>query len=250
MNIQKLTNHSFFKSKRIKRFKLLKNQGVCNKIYKIDTLEDSYCLRVFKHFHNQNNHRKNEYDIQKQASKIKIAPKPYVFDEEFMLCDFLEGRHKKTLSKKEIKAITKTLKKLHKIDYKDFPYSLKKEFKEYRKKIKDKKSKKLIKNSLQDLKKLNKYKKNTVLCHHDLNVFNIIFSKNKAFLIDWEFACINDSFFDLASICVEFRLNKKQENYFLKCYLNKVKPYQLKKIEIYKRIYKNLWNLWFKALDI
>ena len=250
MKIHKLTSHYFFYNKKIKQLELLKSQGVCNKIYKVTTIKKDYCLRVFKHIHDKKNHRRTEYNIQKEVAKHKISPKPYVFDKEFILCDFIEGKHKKKISKKSIKKIAKTLKKLHKIDYKCKPCNLKKEFKKYKKILNDKKSKKLINKALKDLQELKQYKSNLVLCHHDLNCYNIIFSKNKTYFIDWEFACINDSFFDLASICIEFRLNNKQQKQFLRHYFHKIEPNPIKKLEIYKRIYTNLWNLWFKAIKI
>ena len=77
---------------------------------------------------------------------------------------------------------------------------------------------------------------------------NILFNKNKAIFIDWEFACVNDKFFDLATICIEFNLNKSQENILLKKYLKKVKKLDTKKLASYKIIYKNLSILWFKSL--
>ena len=54
-------------------------------------------------------------------------------------------------------------------------------------------------------------KKDFVLTHHDLNPKNIIFNKNNIKIIDWEYSGVNNKFFDLASICVEFNLNKKKD---------------------------------------
>ena len=88
-----------------------------------------------------------------------------------------------------------------------------------------------------------------VLSHHDLNPKNIIFNKNKIKIIDWEYAGINDRFFDLAAICIEFKLNKKEEELFLSYYLKKIDEKKYSKLKYFKIIYKNLCDLWFEKLN-
>ena len=83
---------------------------------------------------------------------------------------------------------------------------------------------------------------------HFINPKNIIFYKNSIKFIDWEYAGVNDCFFDLATICIEFNLNKKEQNYLLKKYFKKVKKEYKVSLEVYIKIYKALCELWFKAL--
>lgn len=111
--------------------------------------------------------------------------------------------------------------------------------------MKDKKSKKLIKNSIDILKKNDK-KKDFVLSHNDLNKENIIFN-NRVFFIDWEFASKNNRFFDLATISIKFKLNKKEEKLLLSTYFSILEKKQKKKLKKFKIICKNYWKLWFKA---
>ena len=167
-----------------------------------------------------------------------------------MVCDFIEGSHKNKLSKQDINQLCKSLKKLHRVKSKQKTYDLKKDLKNYKKILKDKESKKLVKESLKELKKLKKFKLEPVLCHHDLNQQNILFCKNnKVKFIDWEFSCVNDLYFDIANICIEFKLNKKQERLVLKSYFKRLQPNSTLKLTSYKLIYKNLWKLWFKAYN-
>lgn len=166
-----------------------------------------------------------------------------------MICSFLKGKHKKNLKNKDIKILLDSLKKLHKIEINKKKFNLKKELKKYKEELNKPKVNKLIKDSLSLLKKLKKYKYDPVLCHHDLNPQNILFHKNKAKFIDWEFSCINDRFFDLATICVEFNFSKKQEKYLLKTYFKNIKKNHLRKLNIYKQLAINLWKLWFKSLE-
>lgn len=250
MEIKKLKKYNLFKNIKISKLKKLKNQGVCNTTYKLQTSNKDYLLRVLKHKHLDKHSRKNELKVQNKAYKKDIAAKIYLFDEKksLMICDFLKGKHKKNLHKKDIKALVKSLTKLHNIKTKNKKYKLKDDFRNYKKILKDSKSRQLIKSSLSELKRLKKYKYEKVLCHHDLNKNNILFCKNKVKFIDWEFSCVNDRFFDLANISIEFNLNKKQENILLNEYLKKVKKSHIKKLASYKILYKNLWILWFKAL--
>lgn len=247
MKLQKLKKYELFSNEELLKLKLLKTQGLCNTIYKLKSSKNDYLLRVFKHNHTDEHSRKKEFEIQKRAFEKGIASKPYLLDEkkELMICDFLKGSHKKKLEKQDIKALVKSLKKLHSIKINQPKYELKKDFKNYGKNLKDKESKRLIKEALSELKKLKKYKFEAVLSHHDLNQQNILFHKNRVKFIDWEFACINDRFFDIANICIEFKLNKAQETQVLKSYFKRLKPKHTLKLTSYKIIYTNLWKLWF-----
>ena len=44
------------------------------------------------------------------------------------------------------------------------------------------------------------YPKEYVLSHNDLNVKNILWHKNKVIFLDWEYAAVNDCYFDLACV--------------------------------------------------
>ncbi len=68
----------------------------------------------------------------------------------------------------------------------------------------------------------------------------------KVIIIDWEYARLDDIFFDLASLCVEFKLSKKKQIYLLNLYFKNLEKEHLKKLALYKLIYKLLCKLWFK----
>ena len=252
MKITDLEKYNIFDNEKLKKLEKLENQGVCNTIYKLDTSKKQYLIRVFKITHQDKKSRHHEFEIQKKAYKIGIAAKPYILDEKnsLMICDFLEGKHKCKLKKNELNALVASIKKLHQIKINKKTYKLKKDFENFRKILKDKKSQKLIRNSFKELKKLEKYKFEAVNTHHDLNINNVLFYKNKARFIDWEFARVNDRFFDIANICFEFKLSKKQEKQVLKRYFKKFKNKDIKKLASYKKVYENLWILWFASQNI
>jgi len=84
--------------------------------------------------------------------------------------------------------------------------------------------------------------KDLVLCHNDLNHKNILFSDTIKF-IDWEFASMNDRYFDLAAICIEFKLSPREEGVFMNAYFqNRKKDFY--KLKIYKIIYKQVCYIW------
>jgi len=60
---------------------------------------------------------------------------------------------------------------------------------------------------------------NLCCCHNDLVVANIINTPEVRFL-DWEYACDNDPFFDLATVVAHHKLTNEQSNYLLDSYFD------------------------------
>lgn len=248
LNLNLLKTYNIFKEELLS-LEVLKTQGFNNISYLLKTSKKSYIVRVFKSNESVNISREFEFKTQKKAYKKHLAPKPIFLNNEFMVYEYLEGIHKSKLSNIDIKKFAKQIKKLHKIKLKAKTYDIKSDLKNYKEILQDNKSIKLIKESEKILKKLKKFKKELVLSHHDLNPKNIIFKKNKIKIIDWEYSGINDKFFDLATICIEFKLNKKEEKSFLESYLEKVKVNDYLKLKYFKIIYTNLCTLWFEKLN-
>ena len=55
----------------------------------------------------------------------------------------------------------------------------------------------------------------SVFCHNDLVKENCLFDAQQAWLIDWEFAQLNNPWFDLGSIVLYFKLDSSQANKLL-----------------------------------
>ncbi len=222
---------------KIKKFELLKSQGMCNHTYLLTTFNSKYIVKKFNKVLHSNTDKKFEYLMQFKAYKKNIAPKPILLDikNRVYISRYLEGLHKITLSKYDLRALASILHNLHKIKVHRKPYSIESYL--------TKNSKKISKDLKLALLNIKKYKQDFVLCHNDLNPKNIIFADEIKF-IDWEFASINDRYFDLASIIIEFNLNPKNESSFLKYYFKKNR-YNRKKLETYKIIYKYTCKIWF-----
>ena len=189
--INLLKTHPFFADKQIDSCTLLENQGYCNGNYLVVADGVKYIVRKLLR---DDIDRELEWRVQNLAYAQGITAEPLVFDEEdgFMVFAFLEGKHKSTLDENELKLLAQTLQKLHSISIEAEPIELQ-----------------------IDTSSVDNYPKEYVLCHNDLNPQNIFFSDELKF-IDWEYAGVNDRYFDLACVCVEFGLDGEMGEVFLK----------------------------------
>jgi thiamine kinase-like enzyme len=230
--IKLLKQYSIFEHQHIESFELLKNQGYCNTNYLLKTDTHEYLVRKFK----LENDRKLEFRVQNLAYENNIAAEPFLLDEEkgLMVCTFLEGKHKEILSKADLVNLAQLLKKLHSIPFTETPMQIEQMFTSPSKETEE------------AFAILEMYAKEYVLCHNDLNPHNILFTTDIK-LIDWEFSGLNDRYFDLASVCIEFDLSIKDESCFLSAYFERESGIDHDKINAYKVIYKALCLQWFEA---
>jgi thiamine kinase-like enzyme len=85
-------------------------------------------------------------------------------------------------------------------------------------------------------------KSHLVLSHNDLVKNNFLFKGAKLYIIDFEFAGLNDSMFDDASFITENHLSPAQEKLFLQTrYSN---GYDHHKLDIFKKALNLLWCYW------
>ena len=239
--INLLKTHPFFADKQIVSCSRLENQGYCNENYLVVADGVKYIVRKLLR---DDIDRAFEWKVQNLAYGQGITAEPLAFDEEngFMVFAFLEGEHKSvevesllplkvksqsrggtkvTTSESDLKLLAQTLQKLHSITIDAKPIELQ------------------IDSSV-----IEEYPKEYVLCHNDLNPQNIFFSDDVKF-IDWEYAGVNDRYFDLACVCVEFGLAGERVRVFLEAYFED-ENYSLEKLEAYKIIYQTLCEEWFQ----
>ena len=219
--IDLLKSHPFFTDKQIESCTLLENQGYCNENYLVEADGVKYIVRKLLR---DDIDREFEWKVQNLAYAQGITVEPLVFDEEngFMVFSFLEGVHETKLNENELKRLAQTLRKLHSINIYEKPIELQ-----------------------TDTSIIDNYIKEYVLCHNDLNPQNIFFSNNDIKFIDWEYAGVNDRYFDLACVCVEFGLDEQMERVFLRDYFED-EDFSSEKLEAYKIIYKTLCSEWFE----
>ena len=84
---------------------------------------------------------------------------------------------------------------------------------------------------------------NLCCCHNDLVVANIINTPEVRFL-DWEYACDNDPFFDLATIVAHHKLTAQQSDYLLDSYFDGDGKRWREQLARQTRVYDALHWLW------
>jgi len=87
-----------------------------------------------------------------------------------------------------------------------------------------------------------------VPCHNDALCENWVASDDKMYLIDWEYAGMNDGMWDLADVSIEAGFNTVCDRMFLKAYLGKEPDVVSERHFLANKIYVDyLWTLWAKA---
>ncbi|MBT8348560.1 MAG: phosphotransferase family protein, partial [Sulfurovum sp.] len=184
--IDQLQKHPFFKDKDVTSWEAVETQGLCNENYFVVADQKKYIVRKFLR---TDINREHEYKVHTLAFNAGVTSELLSFDADnsMMISAFLEGVHKDKLTRNDYKLLADTLRRIHSIELKSKPIEIK------------------IKNESdevnQALKIIAQYDREFVLCHNDLNPKNILFSDEVKF-IDWEYAGINDRYFDLACVCV------------------------------------------------
>jgi len=233
--INLLKIHPFFADKQITSCILLENQGYCNENYLVEADGMKYIVRSFTK--NETN-KEEEFSIQKQAYLAGIAPQPLVLNlkDGYMVMKYIEGVHHKKLDLFSLYMLVDTVLQLHENVF------IEKE----KVKAKDlvKRRDNEVLDALEVIEFMEKYTEDSVVCHNDLNPLNIIWQENTPILIDFEYACVNDCYFDLAALSIEFALEKKEESLMLHRYFGDV--FFRDKFEAYKVIYKALCEEWFQ----
>ena len=230
-----LSKYAFFAESTITEVILLEKQGYNNKNYVVYSKEKKYLLRKFIR---TDVDRTFEFKVHKLAFEKGITSEPLLLDEENALAvsTYLEGTHKERLEKNDLHQFVEVLKKVHTLKVEKDPLPLETLFETRSKEVQD------------AFALLQHFPSEYVLCHNDLNPRNVLFTETIQ-LIDWEDAAVNDRYFDLASVCVEFDLDKEHEAYFLRSYFTEENEIHHEKLHAYKIIYKAICAQWFENLE-
>ena len=88
-----------------------------------------------------------------------------------------------------------------------------------------------------------------VPCHNDSLCGNWVLSdKGQLFLIDWEYAGMNDAMWDLADISIEAEYSEKDDSFLLREYFGRAPLRdEIERFEANKIYLDFLWTLWGKA---
>ena len=106
---------------------------------------------------------------------------------------------------------------IHHIEPKIEPIEFNHFIRNYEAELKDMQSSKLLDQGLSLYRELNQNKEDICLCHNDLNHTNIIISDGIR-ILDWEYASLNNPYFDLATVIDFHDLSDSEVEMFLSHY--------------------------------
>lgn len=178
-----------------------------------------------------------EYKISNIAANIGIAPQIYCFDpaSSTMVSQWIEGESKQRLNADELISLVKTLKTLHSVKISE-------------QNIQTVDLKTIVKQNeiiSEAFDICDRYPKQTALCHNDPNPQNIIWCDRQPILIDFEYAGLNDVYFDLAAVSVEFELLEVAQRLMMEEYWEEEACY-FDKLYACKAIYEELRRQWIQ----
>lgn len=87
---------------------------------------------------------------------------------------------------------------------------------------------------------------NLCCCHNDMVAANIIYSPEVRFL-DWEYACDNDPFFDIATVVAHHKLEQDRARYLLNAYFDGDGDRWTEQLARQTEFYDALYWLWAAA---
>ena len=73
-----------------------------------------------------------------------------------------------------------------------------------------------------------------VPCHNDLLPANVLFDRDRAWLLDWEYAGMNDAWFDLGNLAVNAGLDEAAERRLVELYAGAVTPARWARLQLMK----------------
>lgn len=228
--------------------------GMTNSNYLVETTEKKYIVKFFGKGTDKLINRINEKNNLEELRNLGLDVENYIFDIKagIKVNEYIEDAitFDANYLKSKSKEVADILKKVHgsgkelNSEFKIFDEIIKYEALiegdikyPYYNKIREK-----VFSLKDDLKELGKDKRS---CHTDLVPENFIEDKNgRVYLIDWEYAAMNDPMWDLAALFLESSFKKSEEGEFLKYYYSEKTPVSIAKIMIYKVLQDFLWSLW------
>ena len=223
--------------------------GLSNDIYKAVINDKKYAIRVPKNdIHKHLN--TEERTLLNQIKTLDLDVKEVYYDEDtkIRITEWIDNGYEYQdcpFEDKWLRAV-KLIKKLHNADLKvNYRFD---SFKMYHS------FKREIKNPLMDYSKYEKVfqmidSSKEVFSHNDLVSGNFIFTKDRDYLIDYEYAGMNHPYFDIMSFITENNIDDKVlRKKILKAYFDKIDDHLLEELHKIEAMQNLLWGAWANML--
>ena len=208
--------------------------GITNRNYRVDVDGESFHLRLAgENTELLGIHREYEYDANRTAGELGIAPEVIYFIERegYLVTRFIDGRPippEEIRQPENLERVAETLRKIHGMPAIPGVFSAFQVVRDYSE-IAQRYNVFFPENFDWLLDQMNKAE--TVLvtsslvqrpCHNDLLNANFLFT-DKLFILDWEYAGMGDIFFDLANFSTNHELTEQENHLLLDCYFGEVR---------------------------
>ena len=207
-------------------------------------------LKVFKKFNT--NFKTNSYlnkETLTELSNKKLHPKVLYKNKTKGI--LIYEYHETSSCKKDnmfFKKLGKRLKEIHELKNKKNIHTFNEQINAYKKILNTNKLPKVYTklNALIKMSKTNNQQ--NVFSHNDLNPTNILFNKNICF-IDYEYASLNNKFFDISKIMLSYDMKPNEQNVFLESYGIKNHIDIREKILLWKQINLYIDYIWSLIME-
>lgn len=228
--------------------------GYNNKNYLIN---DAYVIRIPREFSDPTLDFKKEKKVYEKIEKLSVSEKLLDFNTEtgIKITKFVHNTRKynNTPTNEQIIYVAKKLKKLHTAELSvPFGYMMFNKLKVYKEGV----PKHLYLEGSYENKVVREVRKifsktPMTLCHNDLVKDNLLFKFNDVIFIDWEYAAMNNPYFDLASFISENNLSAEQEEFFLTKYFGyRYNSIKKRRVDLFMKFQDILFYYWAQYLYV
>lgn len=232
-------------------FQPSKAQGLTNDLL---ILNNKYFVKrskpITKAFLNWKNQINVINEIKNAKFTLPILETTIADDKLWILMPYyqnLSALAKQTINQETLKILAKLVQQLHQIKIKNNikQWDAIKQLNLYCNLIKSKDNFQTIKNEL--IQWLKTYQpQQIVLAHNDLIIDNFVYQDKKWYLIDWDFATLNDRLFDIASFVSETLTKSEDINYWYQLF--KISESELEIINNWIKYQNLIWYHWAEYL--
>lgn len=235
--------------------------GLTNRNYKVETTNENYVLRLPGEGTEELINRKDEHICTRLANEIDIDSELLYFENDsgIKISRYIEQAETmdtdSVRNNKNMRLIADIFKKLHNSG-KTVPviFDVFQKIEEYEDALNKHEDNlfwsdyEVIKEQVYNLKtEMDKLDIELTVCHNDPLCENFVKSTDKMYLVDWEYAGMNDPMWDLADFFIEANFGNEEEALFYNFYFEKEPNAQMLRRILINKVYLDfLWSLWGK----
>ena len=222
--------------------------GLTNKTWRVVHGERAGVLKIDEAARERPfNTRCEEAFVQNLAAKAGLAPKVLLANDGVYFTEYVEGTvwERDCLDKdSNLQSLAAALKRVHSLPLSGRSFDATVAAKRYVERISilDTDVIELCTSVISSMRR----PQNLCCCHNDLVAENLIMAKSLMFL-DWEYACDNDPFFDLATVVEHHELRDSQVTILLDTYFGGDSDRWRKNLEKHRKLYLALLCLWMAS---